>query len=145
MTVLDAYAVIAALRGEAALADVEELLRDPEQPTRISAVNVAEVFDVLVRAYARTAAEVLERLVWLEAGGLEIAPADEALGRLAGELRARHYHRTARPLSLADCFALATAVSFGERLATSDPPLTQAARATGVSVVALRDSRGRRP
>jgi len=38
----------------------------------------------------------------------------------AAELRAQHYHRTKRPLSLGDCLLLAS-VAEGERVATSDP------------------------
>ena len=41
--------------------------------------------------------------------------------------------------------ALATAMSLGEPLATSDPPLAAAARAEGVMVIGLPDTKGRRP
>jgi predicted nucleic acid-binding protein len=50
-----------------------------------------------------------------------------------------------RPLSLADCVALATALALGQRLATSDPALIATARDETCDVVALLDARGRRP
>ena len=79
------------------------------------------------------------------ASGLEVRAVDRSLGRLAGELRARFYHRQRRPLSLADCIALAAAFVASETLATSDPPLAITARELGVRVHALPDARGARP
>jgi len=106
---------------------------------------VAEVIDVLCRLRGRTPGEVVEKLDWLAAGGLHVAAVDDAIGREAGRLHAAHYDRVRRPLSLADCLALATALTLGDTLATADAPLADAARAEGCSVVALPDSQGRRP
>ncbi len=145
MTVLDAAAVVAFLRGEPGRPEVEALLRSREDPPRISAVNVAEVVDVLVRRLSIPEADVAERLDWLEIDGLEVVPADARIGFRAGRLHARHYDRATAPLSLADCVALATALETSDRLATSDPPLAEMARAEGCDVVALPDSTGRRP
>jgi predicted nucleic acid-binding protein len=88
---------------------------------------------------------VVEKLDWLAAGGLHVAAVDDAIGREAGRLHAAHYDRVRRPLSLADCLALATALTLGDVLATADAPLADAARAEGCSIVALPDSQGRRP
>lgn len=63
----------------------------------------------------------------------------------AGDLRAVHYHRERSAVSLADCLALATAESVGEALATPDPALAAMARAEGIEVIPLPDSRGHRP
>jgi predicted nucleic acid-binding protein len=84
-------------------------------------------------------------LLLLEAGGLRIVPVDADLGVDAGELHARLYDRRASPLSMADCVALATALSFNEPLATSDPPLALAAQNERVAVIRLGDSSGQAP
>jgi predicted nucleic acid-binding protein len=124
---------------------VEAQLRDETQPSRISSVNAAEVVDVTTRIYQRPVEATLNALSLLEAGGLLVSDVNAAIGLAAGQLHARHYHRRASPLSMADCVALALAVSLGEALATSDPPLAAAAQAEGVAVVPLPDSAGRRP
>ena len=135
---------MAALTGEPAAAEVEVLLRDSGEAACISAVNVGEVLDVLIRHQGWPAEDVEEKIRWLVLGGLRIVAADEAVGLLAGRLHARHYHRTRRPLSLADCIALATAMSLGQRLATSDPALLGAAADEGCPYGALLDARGQR-
>jgi len=127
------------------MVDVERLLRDPADPASTSAANLAEVIDVLVRAHGNPPEDVRERLDWLTASGLEVQAVNRSLGLLAGELRARFYHRQQRPLSLADCIALAAALTASGALATSDPPLATTARELGVRVHALQDARGVRP
>ncbi len=145
LSVLDAQAIVAALTGEPAAPAVERLLRDEEDTPRVSALNLAEVLDVLVRHQGWDAETVAERLRWLVVGGLEVVPVDESIGKRAGLLHAVHYHRSERPLSLADCVALATALTLDERLATSDPVLLAVARKEGCARVALPDSQGERP
>lgn len=145
MTVLDAYAVIAVLLGEPASREVERLLRKETDRPKLSAVNLAEIVDVLVRVAKRSPDQVRDRLEWLEAGGLAIVAADGAIGSVAGDMRTRRYHRVRCPLSLADCFALATAATLNDRLATADPALAAAATTEGVELIGLPDSRGRRP
>ncbi len=100
---------------------------------------------MLVRHQGWPADEVEEKLRWLTLGGLTVVPVDEVVGLAAGRLHAAHYHRTQRPISLADCVALAIASAVGSRLATSDPALIATARETGCAVVPLPDARGRRP
>jgi predicted nucleic acid-binding protein len=63
----------------------------------------------------------------------------------AGRLRARHYHRNAMAVSLADCIAAATALSLDRPLATADPALAALVRAEGGQVRGLVDSKGRLP
>lgn len=121
------------------------MLRDQAQPATISAVNLAEVIDVMTRIYGRTPVFAREALVLLESGGLQIAAVDAEIGIGSGELHARHYHRKASPLSMADCIALATSLSLAQPLATSDPALAAAARRESAAVIALPDARGRRP
>jgi len=142
VSVLDAQAVIAALVGEPAAGEVEGLLRGSGGPPRVSAANVAEIVDVLVRFRSQEIAPVEERLDWLVAGGLEVIAVDDRLARRAGAVRSRHYHARQRPISLADCLALATALALDDVLATSDPHLLDTATVEGCRVRALQDSRG---
>jgi predicted nucleic acid-binding protein len=111
----------------------------------ISALNLAEVIDVMTRIYKRAPADILDALVLLESGGLKVALVDGDLGITAGELHARYYDRRTSPLSMADCVALATAMSLVQPLATCDPPLAAAARSEGVVIIGLPDTQGRRP
>jgi PIN domain nuclease of toxin-antitoxin system len=139
--VLDAYAVVAALVGERARADVEPLIGRGV----LTAPNVAEVMDVCVRVHANDERVVRERLEWLATGGLEMPPLDSNLALTAGALRARHYRKRHCEISLGDCFALALAKRRNLSLATSDPHLALAARSESVNVVPIPDSRGKRP
>lgn len=113
--------------------------------TAITAVNLAEVIDQLVRPARRSPQDVEASLASLAAGGLRIVPVDEAIGRLAGAIRAGHYDRRTAPLSLADCIALAASSVLGVGLATADPALAAVARRLGVKVLGLPDSAGKRP
>ncbi|MGH8774204.1 MAG: PIN domain-containing protein [Jiangellaceae bacterium] len=142
MTVLDAYAVLAYLRGEAVADDVADLLG---APTILSVVNAAEVLDQLVRVYGRDADDVHADLALLASTGMELTSVSADVGLLAGRLRARHYHRERMAVSLADCVAAATAMSWGRALATADPALAALVRAEGGSVHALADSGGALP
>jgi predicted nucleic acid-binding protein len=60
----------------------------------------------------------------------------------AGLLRAGHYHRKNRAVSLADCVAAETARPAGSLLATADPHLLDMCRAEGIAVIPLRDTSG---
>lgn len=142
VTALDAYAVVAYLRGEAMADEVADLLR---QPTVISAVNLAEVVDQLVRVFERDADQVHADLAVLAHAGMEVTWLSPETGTWAGSLRARHYHRERRAISLADCVAAATALTHQRPLATSDPALAAMVRAEGGHVHGLPDSAGRRP
>jgi uncharacterized protein with PIN domain len=142
VSVLDAQAVVAAFVGEPAAGEVEGLLRGGDGPPRISAANVAEIVDVLVRFRSQGIEVVEERLDWLVVGGLEVIAVDDSLARRGGAVRSRHYHARQRPISLADCLALATALALDDVLATSDPHLLDTATAEGCRVRALPDSRG---
>ena len=108
-------------------------------------MNLAEVLDVLVRIYGFPVEAVVHRLDLLSAGPVAIVETDEVAGRLAGELRSRYYRRSDTAISLADCFALATASLLDVPLATADPALARVAGEEGVEVVRLPDSAGRLP
>lgn len=142
MTVLDAYAVIAFLREEPAMSEVEVLLREP---TTLSAANQVEVIDRMIRVWGHPADDIEADLAMLADSGMATKPVDSALAVAAGLLRARHYHRESSPVSLADCITAATAIQARVPLATADPALAAMVRAVGGEVVALPDRRGRRP
>jgi len=138
VTVLDAHAVIAFLTDEPARPRVEAILRTDGAAVGIGAANLAECIDVLVRL-KRVPGDQAADALRLVLQRVEVLPVDEAIGRLAGALRARHYERDRRPLSLADCLALATAKILERPLATADPPLLEVAVAEQVEVIALPD------
>jgi PIN domain nuclease of toxin-antitoxin system len=143
LTVLDAYALVALVADEAGADEVETLLR--HGGCQIAPANLAEAVDVTQRVHGVPAHEVrgaLEPLIPDTLAPLT-AGLDEAW--MAGDLRARHYDKKTRALSLADCLLLAHAVVQAVEIATSDPPLAEAARAEGVGVVALPDTSGVRP
>lgn len=136
MTVLDASALIAYLLDEPARPAVGELLRRRPPPS-ISAVNVEEVIEHLVRVKGRTPDEVNDAIDLLLVAGLEVEPFWLPDARVTASRRAVHYDRKTSPLSLADCACLATAIALSANLATSDEALARAARASGVEVIEL--------
>lgn len=140
MTILDAYAVLALLKGEPAAADVQRLLE--EAAAALTAIGVAEVLDHLVRIVGAGDEDAALDLAQL--GLLDPISIDERLSRAAGLLRASHYHRTRRAVSLADCVAAATAADAQRPLATSDPHLLDLAHDEHIPVLVLPDSVGRR-
>lgn len=142
MTLLDAYAVIAYLRGERCADEVAQLLRTP---TVITATNVAEVVDQLVRIYGRDPDDVHGDLALLVNAGMDIVAVTADHGLLAGLLRARYYQRDRSAVSLADCVAAAVALSEDNPIATADPALAAVVRAEGGSVHPLVDSNGVEP
>lgn len=144
MTVLDAQAVVAGLTAEPAMSEVARILHDRDSIPMVSAASVAETMDVLVRVRNHRVEHCDAQIQLLYSGGLEVVPVDEEIGRLAGLLRARHWSRDRRPVSLADCIALATAMVNQEAIATADAALIGAARAEGHPVIVLPDSQGRR-
>jgi len=99
----------------------------------------------MTRVFGQPPDDVRAALQLLDAGGLQVVPVDGDLGLEAGRLHARFYDRRLSPLSMADCVALASAMSLNEPLATSDPALAAAARAVGVVVISLPDTHGRSP
>ena len=139
MTVLDAFAVLALLKDEPSAADVEQLLRD-DADAALTALGVAEVLDHLVRLVGVDEDDAALDIAQL--GLAEPFVIDAALAARAGLLRARHYHRRDRAISLADCIAAEVARLHGFALATSDPHLLDTCAAEGISIIALADSRG---
>jgi PIN domain nuclease of toxin-antitoxin system len=140
--VVDTGPILSVLLGDAAAAEVSATVAGRD--CGVSVVNVAEVLDVDVRVHRAPVDEASEALDRILADVARPLPAPRALAEHAALLRARHDHRRDRDLSLADCFAIATAMPDAD-VATSDAAIAKVARAEGVDVVALPNARGRRP
>ncbi len=138
MTVLDAYAVIAYLRAEPAAAEVRTLLNSAG--AALTTVGVAEVLDHLIRVAGADEEDAALDLAQL--GLLDAIPVSAAIGADAGRLRARSYHRTRCPVSMADCVAAEAARSQVEPLATSDPYLLTVCHLEGIDYAVLPGSDG---
>ncbi len=138
MIVLDAYAVLAFLKGEPAAPEVRTLLQT--QPAVLSVVGVAEVLDHLVRIVGVDDEDAVLDLAQL--GLFDPPTLDESTATAAGLLRARHYHRTRCAVSLADCIAAELTRHLDARLATSDPHLLDVCHRERIGVHPLTASDG---
>lgn len=131
---LDAFALIALLAEEPAADEVEALLRRGD--AAITAVNLAEALDVLQRVQ-EVSRERLEAVTTpLVSDRMTLVAIDERIARDAADIRARYYHRTRAPISLADCILLA-ATGEDDALATADGPLIRVAEAEHLRVKKL--------
>lgn len=142
MILLDAYALVAAATDERAAVEVAELLRGGD--CAVTTSNLAELYDQLVRRVRLSAEEVDAHVRPLLGESLAVRDLDRERAARAGILRAQLYRRRTAELSLADCVLLAS-LAEGDTVASADPPLARAARRLGYGVIALPDSRGRRP
>ncbi len=135
MIVLDASCLVGLLLGEPGQPDIVAALT---HECAMSVLNRAEVIDRITRkgAPGDDVAADLDTL------GITYVALDADTADRAGKLRARHYHRTERPLSMADCVALATALAAQATLATSDAPLAATAHAEGCAVLPVANSAG---
>jgi predicted nucleic acid-binding protein len=131
---LDAFALIALLAEEPAAEEVEVLLRGGE--AAITAVNLAEALDVLQRVQGIPRERLQEVTAPLVGERMKLVPIDERIARDAADIRARRYHRTRTPVSLADCILLA-ATGESDTLATADMPLIRVAEAENIQVRVL--------
>jgi len=138
VTVLDAFAVVALLRGEPAADAVRPLLDDDD--AALTAFGLAEVVDHLVRVVGAPDEDAVLDIAQL--GLMDAIPVDADLALDAALLRARHYHRTDRAVSLADCVAAEAARARGSDLATADPHLLDLCRDERIAVIPLADSTG---
>jgi predicted nucleic acid-binding protein len=139
-TMVDACGVIAVLRGEPAEPAIRRLAR--KGPVWTTSVNLAEIVDRMIRLEGVDVDDITAEIRML---GIDVSPLPVDLAIEAGRCRADHYHRQRCPVSLADCVAAIAAREADSALATADRILGGLARTLGVEVVALPDSRGRRP
>lgn len=136
--VLDAFAVLALLKAEPAANQVRNLVQ--AGGTTLTTLGVAEVTDHLVRIVGVTEEDAALDLAQLQLADPQ--PLHAGLALRAGLLRARHYHRRTRAVSLADCIAAETARTLSLPVATSDPHLLEFCRDEGIDVIALPDTHG---
>lgn len=141
MILLDAQALVALLGGEPAAPEVEALLRAGD--TGMSAINLAEALNVLARRFGIHVAEARAAIDPLTDGPLTLLAVEPRSAWRAADVRARYYRRNAAAISIADCFLLAVAGE-DDVIATADRAVIDVARAEGVGVRSLPDSRGRR-
>lgn len=134
MTLLDAYALIAFMVGGPATAQVRGLLREGD--AAVATANLVEVLDVSRRVHGVPIPRAVEILEPLLEGPLTAIPLDSATARRAAEIRAEHYHRSTRPISLADAVLVASAGQ-GDRIATADRDVLAVAKAENLETVAL--------
>ena len=139
MTILDAYAVLAFLKDEPAAGEVEPLI---DSGGALTALGVAEVIDHLVRLAGADEEDVSLDLAQL--GLDEAVVVDGVVASAAGRLRARRYHRTGCPVSLADCVAAEVARSTGRPLATSEPALLEVCHHERIAMTVLTGTDGSR-
>ncbi|MCC5951195.1 MAG: PIN domain-containing protein [Acidimicrobiia bacterium] len=141
MIVLDAYAVLAFLKGETAAPEVGSLL-GAQEPTALTVIGVAEVLDHLIRVVGADDEDAALDLAQLDL--LNPLDLDERTAAAAGLLRARHYHRTRCAVSLADCIAAEVTRNLGSQLATSDPHLLEVCHRESIGIHSLTASNGTR-
>lgn len=130
MTLLDAYALVAFLVGGPAAPEVRGILREGD--AALATANLAEALDVAARRFGLPIRESLSVLEPLLDGPVAVRQLDVGAAQRAAELRVRHYHRSACPISLADA-ALVASASSGDRIATADPDVLAVAEAEGIA------------
>jgi PIN domain nuclease of toxin-antitoxin system len=136
--VLDAYALEAYLQLEASAPTVRDLLAAGEQAL-ISGINLAETLDRMIRVHGMSPVELEADLLGT---GVFVSSVDEPTAFEAARLRASHYHRTRRAVSIADCCAAALALDRDAPLVTSDAALLGLIADENGRYMALPDSAG---
>jgi predicted nucleic acid-binding protein len=134
MIVLDAYALVAFLVGGPAASQVRAILREGD--AAVATANLAEVLDVSQRVYGVAITRAMDVIDPLLEGALSLIPLDLAIARGAALIRAQYYHRSSRPISLADAVLIASATGH-DRIATADPDVLAVANSEGIDSVVL--------
>jgi predicted nucleic acid-binding protein len=134
VTLLDAYALIAFLVGGPPTREVRSILREGD--AGVATANLVEVLDVSQRVYGVPTSRTLETIEPLLEGPLTAVVLGFSVARRAADIRARHYHRSSRPISLADAVLIGSAES-GDRIATADPDVLAVAEAEAIESIAL--------
>jgi predicted nucleic acid-binding protein len=102
----------------------------------VATANFAEALDVLARTRGLPVERTMEVLEPLLDGTLGTVPLDLDRARRAASIRARHYHRASRPITLADAILVASAGP-GDRVVTADADVLAVAQAESVETLAL--------
>jgi predicted nucleic acid-binding protein len=138
-TLLDANALLAVILGEPGMGRVRSLLR--EGNAAMTAPNLVEVYDIATRREGLPIGGVAEVVEPLFAGTIEQITVDASLALRAAEIRAEHYHRRTRRLSLADVILLAAAQPV-DRIASSDSDVLAIASKLDIETIELPPSSG---
>jgi ribonuclease VapC len=117
--VLDAWAVLALLRGERPALDVMSRYVNQAATGRVRlALNIVNLGEVLYRLIQlEGTSEARKHVSRFRAGPVDVLPAREDIVFEAAELKARY------PISYADAFAVATARRESATLLTGDPEI----------------------
>jgi len=118
--VLDSWAALAYLGGEASGQEVADLITSAHEnriPMYLSIVNAGEVWYIIAREISEAKAD--EAVTDLTGLGIELIDADWSLTRMAATFKARHR------MSYADCFAAALAKDRKSDLVTGDKEFKQ--------------------
>lgn len=142
MVVLDAAALIAVMKNEPAANTVGDLLHGS---TVMSSVNYCEVIDHLLRLVRVDQDWIDLHLAPVMHTSLQVVAPDAQLAEEAAQVQAVNYHSRDCPISLADSFSIATAISVNAPLATSDPAIIGVLAEMDHQAIALPNSRGEFP
>ncbi len=123
--VLDAYALLAYLQGEAGYRRVKGMLASDAGDLLINAVNAGEVYHILARARGLREADYFLNVIL---PSLPVKVVDNSFEDVieAARLKAAH------ALSFADCFAASTAVRERVPLVTGDREFEKLGRAVDI-------------
>lgn len=113
--VLDSWAVLAYLEGEASAENVAEIIADAneqEVPLLMMVINAGEVWYIIAREVS--AADADASIKQLGELGIEFVDADWPLAKDAGHFKSKN------KMSFADCFAAALAKQRNAQLVTGD-------------------------
>ena len=118
--VLDSWAVLAYLGGEASGQEVADLISGAHEsgiPMCMSVINAGEVWYILAREISESQAD--QAIADLRGLGIEVIDTDWPATRMAATFKARHR------MSYADCFAAALAKDRKSELVTGDKEFKQ--------------------
>ncbi len=129
---LDAGIFPLLLAGDVRLKPLGQELNDGRAEVLASEVNLAEFYYKTCETRGREVAEILYRRIRIMKELRSLSP-DEELTKRAGQLKCTYRGK----VSLADCFAVATAECEEARLVTTDSELEKMARKEGIKTLLL--------
>ncbi len=128
--VFDAYAIMALLEDEPGARIVTDLIVDEQTEIFISAINLGEIYYILLRRSGKTAAEKVIQNILLEET-IKVEEPQWVSVKKAAEIK------SAGGISYADAFALALAKELQAQLATGDPEIQAVAAKNAVEIIWL--------
>ena len=131
--VLDAFALLAFLEAEEGGEIVKDFLQRPGAQFFISAVNLGEVYYIVLRERGKEIAELVESEL-RQAQNIRVVDATWERAKMAGEFKARG------GISYADCFSAALALEKEAPLLTGDKEFDKVA--DKVQIIWLRQKAG---